>query len=447
MLTIDRALYADAADLLAQGNQTLATIASDLFDALSAAAVSVGEGDGARSWCGSYENAADAVATELSQLIDAVGNAATLLDASGHNHAAAEAAAAPYGLPFPSLTGRELASVSLSGIPSMYGGNVGEPWGWSLVADHLDGFAWPGADIDRIRRLASAWHKAGDDLRTAISFAADAIERLALNDSPELPQAITVCQHLNSACLALADDCDALGTACTAYADAVSDARSHVVHAFKELLGVTGIGALIGIGASFVSGGLAGIASSGLEGTVASTFIARIVSLLDALSSTLSALNPAMAISDAQGGQSAWLKTVADAAPVLAAVEADTDVLAAELDPARRGGAPKRGGMTDDEIIRVGWADRRTLAKHLQKHADDVGAKSEADYVRAAQELLARALRDGLPMKVASDGTIRVFDPTTELFASYRSDGRARTIFRPDPPVSSYWSKQPGVLQ
>lgn len=446
MLAIDRALYADAADLLAQANQTLATTGSDLFDGLSEAVASAGEGNGARSWCSSYEQAARSVTDEISQLTDAFGKAATLLDTSGHNHASAEAAAAPYGLSVGRLPRRNLEHVTISGVPPMYGGNDGEPWGWHLIVGHLHGFGWPGADIDRIRSLAAAWHAAADNLQTATYFPALASSYLDTMSSPELPAATSVCKRLADVCTALAADCDALGRSCGEYADAVARARTQVTHAFKELLGVAGVGALVGLGATVLSGGLAGLASGTLEGTAAGTLVSRIVSLLDALASTLSALNPAMAINDAQGGQSAWLRTVADAAPVLAAVTSQTGALAAEL-----GGVPRGGGavgtMTDDEVIRAGWADRRTLQDHFDRHGADVGATSTADYVRTAQELRARAEAEGLPMKVDKDGTIRIFDPQTGLFASFRPDGRARTIFRPTPSPDAYWAKQPGALK
>ena len=448
MLTIDRALYADAADLLGRANQTLATSASVLFDALGEAAVSAGEGEGARAWCTSYQKAARSVTTEVSQVVDAFGNAATLIDASGHNHARAEAAAAPYGLPAAPLSRRDLASVYISGIPEMYGGSVGEPWGWGLIAGRLHGFAWPGADIERVQALAAAWHTAADDLRGTAYSAALADSYLGTMTSPELPAAIEVCDRLRDACTALATDCDALGSACTAYAGAVSRARAQVMHAFKELLGVAGIGAFLGIGATLLSGGLTGLASSSLEGTVAGTFITRIIALLDALADALAALNPATAISDARGGQSAWLRTVANAAPVLAAVEADTSLLSTELDGAlQAGGAPGAGAQADDEVINAGWANPKKLADHFNRHASDVGASTEAEYVEAAQDLLRRARVDGLPMKVDARGNILVFDPTSELFGVYRPDGLARTIFRPTPDALRYWAEQRGELQ
>lgn len=446
MLVIDRSLYVDAADLLAQANQTLAAIASELFDALSVAAVSAGEGDAARDWCASYEQAARAVTAEISQLTDAFGNTATLLDASGHNHARAEAAAAPYGLPIGPLPRHDLEHVTLSGIPPMYGGNDGEPWGWHLIVSHLHGFAWPGADIGRIRDVASGWHRAADRLRASTYLPGLATSYLGTMDSPELPAAIAVCRRLADAATTLGGDCDSLARTCSEYADAVSQARTQLTHAFKELLGVAGVGALVGIGATVLSGGLAGFASGSLEGTVAGTIISRIVSLLDALATTLSALNPAMAINDAQGSQSAWLKTVADAAPVLAAVTSQTSALAAELGGGTPGGAAGIGAMTDDEVIRAGWANRKKLADHFIRHAADVGASSEAEYVEAAQALLQRARTGDLPMKIDARGNILVFDPSSELFGVYRSDGLARTIFRPTPDALAYWNRQRGDM-
>lgn len=80
----------------------------------------------------------------------------------------------------------------------------------------------------------------------------------------------------------------------------------------------------------------------------------------------------------------------------------------------------------------VTWGKPEKLAGHFEDHGDDVEAGSQDEYARKASEFLQRAQKDGFPAKIdPSDGTIRIFDPETGIFAAYNSDGTTRTIFKP----------------
>jgi pyocin large subunit-like protein len=59
-----------------------------------------------------------------------------------------------------------------------------------------------------------------------------------------------------------------------------------------------------------------------------------------------------------------------------------------------------------------------------------------------ARDFLGRAKSDGLPTKVDADGVTRVFDPASNTFGAYNSDGSTRTFFKPS--SSTYWERQPG---
>lgn len=449
MLTIDRAVYADVAGSLAQANQRGASTALALLDAIGDAAVSAGRGDATRSWCTAYEAKAERVTQQLSHLVEAFGTCAVLVDTSGHNHARAEIAAAPYGLPDYALSPvqRALASVSTTGIPTMYGGNSDQPWSWGLVSSHVLSAWWPGADLPRVRALAAAWHDAAADLRTTAYFPSTAVAYLETLSSPELPDAIDACRRLAQACDLLADDCDTLGTACTTFARHVAEQRDQVNHLLKEFCAAAGITELIALGASVLSAGISELVSKAVDSGLMARFALRISAALDVLSRALQSGGMALAIADASDGLSGWLPKVADAAPVLAAIADDDAQLAVGLGVALPFGATGSPSVTDEEIIDAGWANRKTLARHLRDHGKDVGATTMADYVRAAQALLRQARAEGLPTKVAEDGDILVFDPATKLFAVYRPDGKARTIFRPDEPSDVYWHQQRGALQ
>jgi hypothetical protein len=441
---IDPARYAGAGTLVSEANRGVAELAVELLDVLSTSGQVAGRGHGAGEWSQAYDRAAATVAAELAHLVDALGSCVLLLDASGHNHARAEAAAAPYGLPGSALSRRRLRAVSAPQLPEAYGGNEAEPHGWSMLATHLGFYQWPGADIGRLRALAAAWQRAATALREAAYLPRQAAAELTYLRSPELPDAIAVCDRLGAATLTLADDCADLGASCSAYADRVLADRSRVAHEVEEFVAIAGTTEVVGDVVGLVTDGAGAVLGKLVQSGVVARYVARITALLSDLDLALPAARPALAAAT----DDRWLLAVADSKPVLAEIEADGAAVEGEL--ADVAGAGVRGGggaLSDEEVIEAGWADRRTLRDHLDRHGADIGAKSEAEYVSAAQDLLRRARLDGLPTKISNDGTIRVFDPETNLFAAYRADGLARTIFRPSPSPAAYWAKQPGVLQ
>ena len=90
------------------------------------------------------------------------------------------------------------------------------------------------------------------------------------------------------------------------------------------------------------------------------------------------------------------------------------------------------------------WGNIGSLPDHFARHGGDFGAKSQDDYAAQAWRFRERASAERLPMKLDTDGTVRVFDPKTRAFASFNRDGTTKTYFRPDNP--SYWQRQPGKL-
>jgi hypothetical protein len=89
------------------------------------------------------------------------------------------------------------------------------------------------------------------------------------------------------------------------------------------------------------------------------------------------------------------------------------------------------------------WANRATLADHFARHAGDFAATTEAEYANAAQRFFQQAVREGLPMKIDAQGTIRVYNPATNEFGAYTAGGLTKTYFKPTSPT--YWSRQVGI--
>jgi Purple acid Phosphatase, N-terminal domain len=89
------------------------------------------------------------------------------------------------------------------------------------------------------------------------------------------------------------------------------------------------------------------------------------------------------------------------------------------------------------------WGNISSLQDHFNRHGGDFAAKSPDDYAAQAWRFRERAVAERLPMKLDTDGTVRVFDPKSRAFASFNRNGTAKTYFRPD--SSSYWQRQPGT--
>jgi hypothetical protein len=89
------------------------------------------------------------------------------------------------------------------------------------------------------------------------------------------------------------------------------------------------------------------------------------------------------------------------------------------------------------------WGNPSTLEDHFLRHGADFGATSAEQYAQDASTFFQQALQDGYPIKVDSDGVIRVYDPEMNTLGSYNSNGTTRTFFKP-PAGPAYWARQPG---
>jgi hypothetical protein len=368
---IDPARYAGAGTLVSEANRGVAELAVELLDVLSTSGQVAGRGHGAGEWSQAYDRAAATVAAELAHLVDALGSCVLLLDASGHNHARAEAAAAPYGLPGSALSRRRLRAVSAPQLPEAYGGNEAEPHGWSMLATHLGFYQWPGADIGRLRALAAAWQRAATALREAAYLPRQAAAELTYLRSPELPDAIAVSDRLGAATLTLADDCADLGASCSAYADRVLADRSRVAHEVEEFVAIAGTTEVVGDVVGLVTDGAGAVLGKLVQSGVVARYVARITALLSDLDLALPAARPALAAAT----DDRWLLAVADSKPVLADIDVDGAVPGSEVRAAGGIGADA-SQLTDINASRLRrWEETspsHTISRHVGRSVEQL---------------------------------------------------------------------------
>ena len=92
-----------------------------------------------------------------------------------------------------------------------------------------------------------------------------------------------------------------------------------------------------------------------------------------------------------------------------------------------------------------------SLARHFADHGTDFGAASAEEYAQQASRFFQRGVEEGLPLKVSpKSGIIRIYDPESNMFGAYNTNGTTRTFYAPDPAVHGfptnwdYWVSQAG---
>jgi RHS repeat-associated protein len=86
------------------------------------------------------------------------------------------------------------------------------------------------------------------------------------------------------------------------------------------------------------------------------------------------------------------------------------------------------------------WGNSKTLTDHFNRHGKDFKVKNAQDYAKKANDFFKN--RSKYQVKVDSDRIIRVYDPKTNTFGSYNSNGTTKTFYKPTP--KNYWKNQPG---
>jgi pyocin large subunit-like protein len=83
--------------------------------------------------------------------------------------------------------------------------------------------------------------------------------------------------------------------------------------------------------------------------------------------------------------------------------------------------------------LTVGFANKRTLARHYVDHAADFGAKNAAEYEMLADKFLGGNLRAGVLECKRRKGDIIRFNPFTDEYGVLSKDRVIRTYFKPIP--------------
>jgi hypothetical protein len=236
-----------------------------------------------QDWATSYDDAASTTSTAIGDLVNALQVIAGMLKQTGFNHRAADAASNPANPAPPDI----VDSTDYSAIPdyhpgpppSAHGGSGDPPWGWKVV-EYAVGYLWPNGDPGKLRSAATAWTQAANDLANASGLVPHAVSQIQTQQSPEVHDAVTVCQAMAQHINDVATSCGDIATACTNYAQQIDQVHQEIADEITSFLEWS---AGIELGAAILSEVGGEIWGQGVEGVrIAKTGanIARIIEKL-----------------------------------------------------------------------------------------------------------------------------------------------------------------------
>lgn len=262
----------------------ISSAVDSLLAGLSGSAAMAGSDEGGTSWAASYDEGAVLTVHGLEDLGNACYQLAGLLQQTGFNHGSAESASTAGGgsasVDRSSYTGMSMPCYASP--PSASGGSSSPPTGWGMV-QHLVGYAWPNGHQDKLRAAASAWNQAASTLSGTAYYTAEADSAIVGQRSPEVGDAVRVCNAMRQHITDIAASCRQLGDGCESLAGHIDTAHSQVegelVSLVEWTVGIEAGGFLLGM-VTFGGGEVAAQAAE--AGRIAAT-ARRIATVLEAL--------------------------------------------------------------------------------------------------------------------------------------------------------------------
>ena len=389
--------YAEAARVCRTANHVAALVTESMAGKLGGYAGMAGDDATSSDFAGPYDPAARAAVSALADLTHALIGLGRLDDDSGRAHGEAESALAATAYSGESLDDDSFVRVSPGSPPSSLGGSVasglGDIQGWIL--DQVEGFVWPGADVDLLRDAAATWRRTSGSVADLADYLDAVVRLLDRQVSPEIPLAVSAIAELRRLVEDTADQLSMLADACDDYATAVEEARARTLSLLAEIgqmvIEEVAMTAII----TGITGGLGGGAKAGAA-------LARIRAQAPRFHALLTALRGVVTVTASR----------------LRAVEN-------QLERAREGfgrfvrasARDERGEMVSplgwgrssfDELSRPGWLRRHevppghTMSRHVGQTADEMqdrilreGKKRVSTFAdeASAERLIAEAIK------------------------------------------------------
>lgn len=232
--------YTNASQLLGDANRFTAVAVDGLADTLAGGAGMAGDSSIADDFAAAYDEGAAGLVAALDDVVDAFANLCRLAYCSFENHYRAEASSIASTVVFstePSALSTSLYAGASPVPPSVLGGDASSAPGWAnVILDHVEGFVWPDADVDRLRSTADAWRRTADQLGFVVGLGGRAILELFEERSPEIPLATQAIGEVRCGLREIVDGCHQLARACEDYAEAVETQREAILDLVRDLI-------------------------------------------------------------------------------------------------------------------------------------------------------------------------------------------------------------------
>jgi pyocin large subunit-like protein len=95
-------------------------------------------------------------------------------------------------------------------------------------------------------------------------------------------------------------------------------------------------------------------------------------------------------------------------------------------------GSEQTSNRTDPRLRRIGFRSPAKLHQHFEKHGQEFGDVTEAEYLSMAQDLRDAPLSKRILEAEQVGGTVSRFDRSTGAFMAFDRDLTIRTFFRPN---------------
>lgn len=292
-ITVECGAFDEAADAVRTANQVCAIAAEALSARLIRSGGMAGNDSTSAEFAAAYDAGAREAVHALASLSSALVGLGRLVAATGQRHRRAEASAAGevLGSVSAALASEAWTRSDLRDPPSSLGAQeptLGQVDRWIL--DHVEGFVWPGADVDALRGVATSWRRASESVAGLSDHLTAARALLATQRSPELVTALACIDDMDSMIIDTAAELAALGSACDEHASAVEE----VHHRTRALLTEVASMAVEGVAISVILTGLSG----GLGGGVGlGTLLARLRTVAPRFHALLASLRVSVAVS------------------------------------------------------------------------------------------------------------------------------------------------------
>jgi hypothetical protein len=250
--------YTNASQMLGDANRLAAVAVAALNSALADGGAMAGDSSFASEFATAYDEGAMAVVGGFVDVVDALASLCRVTYCSLENHYRAELAsvASTTFSTEPDAASHDLFTAVAMNPPSSLGGDAGFLPGWAnVILDHVEGFVWPDADLERLRSTADAWRKAAAQIDYVVDLTGDAICELWEERSPEIPLATHTIGELRMGVRELAAACEQLATACDDYAAAVETQRELILDLVSDLIRDAVLIQAAGFVLGFVTGG------------------------------------------------------------------------------------------------------------------------------------------------------------------------------------------------